>query len=62
MDKFPKNKGYQCNGVVAAYLMETCKIPLLSREKSVFFFSKTKALDDALENMPVFYRIAGCFR
>lgn len=55
-----KNKLYECNGVIGAYLVNERNIPLFSREKRVgkWYFIKTKALLKAIEEMPFYYNIS----
>jgi len=48
---------YECNGIIAKYLMEDCGIPLLSRKGGVFYFAKTDELKQKLENLPFWLRV-----
>lgn len=54
-----KNKLYECNGIIANYLIYERNIPLFSRDKSEgkYFFVKTEALLKAIEELPFYYRI-----
>jgi hypothetical protein len=45
----PKDRLYTCNGIVAKFLIYKANIPLLSRSGRIWYFSRTTALEKALE-------------
>jgi hypothetical protein len=49
---------YSCNKVIADWLGKQ-KIPFISQDaiKGVFYFTKTEALKEALERMPISVRL-----
>lgn len=51
-----KNK-YKCQKVVAEYLMNTCNIPLLSKDGVNYYFMNTPELDEALKKIPLWIHI-----
>jgi hypothetical protein len=55
----PEEKLYKTkSGVVAVWLMENCKIPLLGKtEQGEFCFMKTKELDLFLKVLPFWYDV-----
>ena len=51
-----KNK-YKCHKVVAEYLINTCNIPLLSKDGAIYYFMNTSELEDALKTIPLWINI-----
>jgi hypothetical protein len=48
---------YKCHKAVAEYLMNTCNIPLLSREGIDYYFMKTSELEESLKTIPLWIHI-----
>jgi hypothetical protein len=48
---------YKCNGIIAKYLMYDCNLPLLSKNKGVFYFADTELLKECLEKLPFWMKI-----
>lgn len=63
VDKIDPEKVYECNGVIAEYLIYQKHISLLSRNQKLgkWYFAKTDNLEKALEEMPFWLNIAKCF-
>lgn len=59
-ESIDKNKLYECNGIIANYLIYERNIPLFSRDKSQgkWYFAKTDALLKALEEMPFYCNLS----
>ena len=60
-ESIPKEKIYWCCGIIAEWLMENKKIPILCRKDRMFGFMKTESLNDALKNMPFWLRLSKAF-
>lgn len=58
-ETIPKNKRISVNGVVANYLMNEKKIPLLgkSQDGKEFFFIDTYEIQMFLQAMPFWYKL-----
>jgi hypothetical protein len=54
-----EDKVYKCNGLIANWLIYEKNIPLFSQDKSTnsYYFARTKALAEALEDLPFYYNI-----
>lgn len=58
----PDEKIFKTNGVIASWLIETCKIPLLGRGKNgEYCFMKTDALINYLMIIPFWFDVTGKF-
>lgn len=57
-ENYDKTKLYECNGVVAEYLIAN-HISLFSRsvEQGIWYFAKTEKLQKALDEMPFWFNI-----
>jgi hypothetical protein len=52
---------YKCNEKLAKYLIYDCNIPLLAIDKDKYLFSRTKQLDNVLNNLPLWIKILKYF-
>lgn len=43
---------FRCSGYFARYLMTAGKMPLFHRNGDTFYFVKTDAFDDVMQNVP----------
>ena len=50
-------KKYACSKTVAHFLIYQRNLPLLSRAGKVWYFARTKALEDALGALPFWLKI-----
>lgn len=62
VEDWDMSKLYQCNGVIANWLMREKHLPSFSQKDNVWYFSKTQALEDALKDLPFYLKIARNFR
>lgn len=60
VEAIDKNKLYECNGIIANYLIYERHLPLFSRDKSEgkWLFVKTDALLKAIEEMPFYFNLS----
>ena len=59
INSFPENKIYRCSGIIANWLIREKNIPLLGKSKNgEFCFSKTDLLEEVLEQIPFYFKIA----
>ena len=60
-ESISENKVYYCNGVISEWLIYDKNFPLLCKKGREFGFAKTDVLQEALEKMPFWLRIAKKF-
>ena len=52
---------YKCNKIMADYLVYNLHIPLLGIDGKNFYFSDTPLLQETLQNLPLWLKIAKLF-
>ena len=52
---------FKCNSVIGNWLVKEKSIPVLSKSKNVWIFSKTPLLDEVLESMPLYLKALKIF-
>ena len=57
-----KNK-YECNRIIAEYLIFQCKLPVLSYspKNNTYYFTDNDKLKASLKNMPLFVKLQSIF-
>ncbi len=48
---------YKTSKKISDYLQQIKHIPILSQNKNIYIFSKTKELDEAISNLPFSLRV-----
>jgi len=57
---FIKRK-YRCNKILADYLIYEMKFPVLGIDEKKYYFSDTPLLQETLQNLPLWLKIAKLF-
>ena len=52
---------FRCNPIIGNWLVKDKSIPVLSKDKNVWSFSKTPLLDEILESMPIYLKALQIF-
>jgi len=60
-ETIPRERKYGCNKTVANWLIYKRGLPLLGKDGKIWYFAKTKELDCALEEFPLWLSVASKF-
>jgi len=60
-EEFGKEKVYWCNKILGEYLIYKIHLPLLCKDGNNFGFAKTQSLEEVLEKLPFWLKVAKRF-